>query len=80
MLAGYTICYYGSIIMGAYCIGWVHNMLLWQYKDGSILCRQGKQYVAFHSGGIAVVDSLFAWYLYIVRQNRASFRRTWNLI
>ena len=30
------------MIIGAYCVGKVHNMLPLQYKDnGSILCRQG---------------------------------------
>ena len=36
----YTICYLSSIIiMGAYCVGKVHNMLPRLYYDkGSILC------------------------------------------
>ena len=34
-----------SLIMGAYCVGKVHNILPLQYKDnGSILCRLGAQY------------------------------------
>ena len=34
------------MIMGAYCVGKVHNMLPWKYYDnGSILCRLGTQYV-----------------------------------
>ena len=33
------------MIMGAYCVGKVHNMLPWlNYDNGSILCRLGKQY------------------------------------
>ena len=33
------------MIMGAYCVGKVHNMLPWWYYDnGSILCRKGTQY------------------------------------
>ena len=41
MLVSYTICYLGSItIMGAYCVGKVHNMLPLKYYDNwSILCR-----------------------------------------
>ena len=42
MKVRYTICYLGSImIMGAYCVGKVHNMLMpWLYFDNwSILCR-----------------------------------------
>ena len=39
------MCYLGSnLIMGAYCVGKVHNMLPWWYYDnGSILCRKGSQ-------------------------------------
>ena len=34
------------MIMGAYCVGKVHNMLPWEYHDNwSKLCRQGTQYV-----------------------------------
>ena len=42
----YTMCYLSSIkIMGAYSVGWVHNMLPYQYKDNvSILCRLGSQH------------------------------------
>ena len=33
------------MIMGAYCVGKVHNMLHRLYDDnGSILCRKGTQY------------------------------------
>ena len=33
------------MIMGAYCVGKVHNMLPWKYYDyGRILCRLGTQY------------------------------------
>ena len=33
------------MIMGAYCVGKVHNMLPQKYYDiRSILCRQGTQY------------------------------------
>ena len=41
MKVRYTICYVSSImIMGAYCVGKVHNMLCRLYYDnGSILCR-----------------------------------------
>ena len=37
----YKICYLGNImIMGAYCVGKVHNMLSLSYYDNeSILCR-----------------------------------------
>ena len=37
----HTKCYLGSImILGAYCVGKVHNMLPWEYNDnGSILCK-----------------------------------------
>ena len=45
MLVLYTICYIGSIMKGAYCVGMVHNMLLWWYNDGSIYYGQGTQYV-----------------------------------
>ena len=40
MYVGYTIIFYlGSIILEAYCVGKVHNMLPLQYKDNwSILC------------------------------------------
>ena len=41
MQVRYTKCYLGSImIMGAYCVGKVHNMLppLYSY-NGRILCR-----------------------------------------
>ena len=40
MLVRYTICYLGSIMMmGAYCVGKVHNMLHWKYYDNvTILC------------------------------------------
>ena len=40
------MCYLSSIIiLGAYCVGKVHNMLpLWYYENGSILCRKGTQY------------------------------------
>ena len=32
------------MIIGAYCVGSAHNMLLWKYYDiGSMLCRQGRQ-------------------------------------
>ena len=42
----HTKCYFDSImILGAYCLGNVHNMLPWYYYDnGSILCRYGTQY------------------------------------
>ena len=34
------------MIMGAYCVGKVYNMLpRLHYDNGSILCRQGTQYV-----------------------------------
>ena len=41
MKVRYTICSLSSIlIMGAYCVGKVHNMLPRLYYDnGSILCR-----------------------------------------
>ena len=41
MYVRYTICYLGSIIIiGAYCVGKVHNMLPRLYYDnGSTLCR-----------------------------------------
>ena len=41
MKVRYTICYLGSImILGAYCVGKVHNMLPRKYYDNwSILCR-----------------------------------------
>ena len=41
MSVRYTICYLSSImIMGAYCVGKVHNMLPRLHDDnGSILCR-----------------------------------------
>ena len=41
MFVMYTICYLGSImIIGAYCVGKVHNMLpRLHYDNGSILCR-----------------------------------------
>ena len=41
MKVRYTICYLGSImIIGAYCVGKVHNMLPQRYYDiRSILCR-----------------------------------------
>ena len=41
MQVRYIICYLGSImIMGAYCVGKVHNMLPWWYYDnGRILSR-----------------------------------------
>ena len=33
------------MIIGAYCVGKVHNMLPWYYFDNvSILCRLGTQY------------------------------------
>ena len=43
------MCYLSNIkIMEAYCIGWVHNTLPWQYSDnGSILCRYGTHYATF---------------------------------
>ena len=46
MWVRYTICYLGStMIIGAYCVGKVHNMLPQKYYDnGSILCRYGTQY------------------------------------
>ena len=41
MYVGYTNCYLGSfMIIGAYCVGRVHNMLHWKYYENvSILCR-----------------------------------------
>ena len=41
MQVSYTICYLGGImIIGAYCVGKVHNMLPQEYCDiRSILCR-----------------------------------------
>ena len=47
MLVRYTICYLSSMmIMGAYCVGKVHNMLpRLHYDNGRILCREGTQYV-----------------------------------
>ena len=47
MLGRYIICDLGSfMIMGAYCVGKVQNMLPRLYYDKeSILCRLGKQYV-----------------------------------
>ena len=41
MYVRYTICYLGGIIiMGAYCVGKVYNVLPWWYYDNlSILCR-----------------------------------------
>ena len=41
MVVRYTICYLSSImIMGAYRVGKVHNMLpRLHYDNGSILCR-----------------------------------------
>ena len=41
MKVRYTICFIGSIlVMGAYCVGYVHNMLPWYNNDNwSILCR-----------------------------------------
>ena len=36
------------MIMGAYCVGKVHNMLpRWYYAIGSILCREGTQCASF---------------------------------
>ena len=41
MKVRYTICYLGRImLMGAYCVGKVHNMLpRYYYGNGRILCR-----------------------------------------
>ena len=37
------------MIMGAYCVGKVHNMLPRLYYDnGSILCRKGTQYATMY--------------------------------
>ena len=51
----YTICYLGSImIIGAYCVGKVHNMLPQEYYDNwSILCMLGTEY--------ATLVVLFYW-------------------
>ena len=40
MYVRYTICYLGSImLLGAYCVGKVHNMLPLKYYDNvTILC------------------------------------------
>ena len=46
MKVRFTICYLGSIIIiGAYCVGKLYNMLPWQYYNNwSILCRLSTQY------------------------------------
>ena len=39
MYVRYTICSLGSIkIMGAYCVGKLHNMLPWKYQDNRAYC------------------------------------------
>ena len=38
------------MILGAYFVGWVHNMLPWQYQDnGRILCLVGYAICYFDS-------------------------------
>ena len=40
MLVRYTICYLGSImLLGAYCVGKVHNMLPLKYYDNVTILR-----------------------------------------
>ena len=55
MYVRYTICYLRSImIIGAYCVGKVHNMLPQEYHDNwSILRMVGTQY--------ATLVVLFCW-------------------
>ena len=55
MKVGYTIWYLGSImILGAYCVVWVHNMQPWQYQDnGSILCKV--RYTICYLGSIHIM-------------------------